>query len=147
MTTAPIMSVSISSESDISNVRNVARLSAQVLNFPVTDQARIGWAVANLGRLMLTLGYHDSMMIAHIEHNDRKGIRVTCSGNWIRLVRASWIEQTTLSDISQWVDEIHFAEGRVPQLMMVVWSPVEENKEQEIKQDEVRDNGNEHTTG
>jgi hypothetical protein len=103
MTTAPIMTVSIEGEGDIANVRNVARLSAQVLSFSVTDQARVGWAVANIARLMLTLGYRDAMNIAHISR-DTAGNRITRNGKGCGCC-SSWIEQTILSDNSQWVDE------------------------------------------
>jgi hypothetical protein len=115
------MSVSIESERDVSNVRNVARLSARALSFPITDQARIGWAVANLARMMLMLGIHDTMIIAHVMQDGRWGIRVTCRGAWLRMVSHSWIEKTALSEFSQWVDEIHFADGTPPYLMVVLW--------------------------
>jgi hypothetical protein len=117
------MTVSIEGEGDIANVRNVARLSAQVLSFSVTDQARVGWAVANIARLMLTLGYRDAMSIAHLRQGSRRGIQITCNGKWLRLVRASWLEQKTLSDVSQWVDEVDFTDGEAPSLTMIVWAP------------------------
>jgi hypothetical protein len=123
MSTAPIMSVSINSEHDVSNVRNVARLSAQVLNFPITSQARIGWAVANLAQLMLTLGYHDNMFISHLHQENRRGIRVMCNGNWLRMVQSSWLEKTVLSDISQWVDHVELDGGAAPSLIMDLWAP------------------------
>ena len=123
MTTAEIVTVSIEGNEDIANVRNVARQSAQSLSFSVTEQARVGWAVANLARLMLTLGHRDAMKISQIHQGDRRGIQITCNGKWLRLVRASWLEQKTLSDISQWADEVEFVEGSNPYLMMVIWAP------------------------
>jgi len=117
------MTVSIEGESDIANVRNVARLSAQMFSFSVTNQARVGWAVANIARLMLSLGYHDTMNIFHIRQGSQQGIQITCNGEWLQTVRSSRQEQTAISDISQWVDEINLTEGDVPSLMMVVWAP------------------------
>lgn len=121
MSTAPIMSVTIESERDVSNVRNVARLSARALSFPIKDQARIGWAVANLARIMLTLGIRDIMEIAHVQQESRWGIQVTCKGAWLRMVRHSWVEKTAVSDVSQWVDGVQFVDGNPPHLMMTLW--------------------------
>ena len=121
MTTAPIMSVSIESERDVCNVRNVARLSARALSFPITDQARIGWAVANLARMMLMLDIGGTMDIAHAQQDGRWGIQVTCKGAWLRMVRHTWVEKTALSDISQWVDDLQFVDGNPPHLMMMLW--------------------------
>ena len=123
MTLAPIMTVSIKGESDIANVRNVARLSAQMFSFSVTNQARVGWAVANIARMMLSLGHHDAMNIFHIRQGNRQGIQITCNGEWLQTAHASRDEQTAISDISQWVDEINFDEGDAPSLTMVVWAP------------------------
>ena len=131
MTTSPIVTVLIEGEGDIANVRNVARLSAQVLSFSITDQARVGWAVANMARLMLTLGHRDSMNISHVREGSRRGIRITCNGKWLRTVRASWLEQSTLSDVSQWVDEVNFTDGDAPSLRMVVWAPENGTKRSE----------------
>ena len=117
------MTVSVESEEDIASVRNVARLSAQMFDFSVTDQARVGWAVANIARLMLSLGYHDAMNICHIRRGSQQGIRITCDGEWLKTVGASGLEQTALSDISQWVDEVDLAGGDAPSLKMVFWAP------------------------
>ena len=121
MTNTPIMSVPINGEQDVSNVRNVARLSAQALSFPVTDQARIGWAVANLARTMLLLGINDKMTITHVQEDNKWGIQVTCQGSWLRMVRPTWLEKTVMGDISQWVDEVQYVDGNPPHFMMVLW--------------------------
>ena len=123
MTTAPIMTVSIEGEDDIANVRNVARLSAQMFSFSVTNQARVGWAVANVARLMLTLGHHDAMNIFHVRRGSQQGTQITCDGEWLQAVHASQLEQTALSDVSQWVDEVDFTDGDAPSLRMIVWAP------------------------
>ena len=125
MTDASNMLVSIESERDVSNVRNVARLSARALSFPVTDQARIGWAVANLARTMLVLGIQDTMNIAHVQQDGRWGIRVTCRGAWLRMMMGrSQVERAALAEFSQWVDDAQFVDGNPPHLMVDLW-PVE----------------------
>lgn len=129
MTTAQIIAVSIDSEQDVANVRNVARLSARVLNLPVTAQARVGWAVAYLARLMLTLGYQDTMTIAHTQRNGRFGVRITCRGKWLHLVAPTWLEGTALAGVSPWVDEMRFVEGNPPSFMVVLWAPEEKRSD------------------
>ncbi len=121
MTSMPIMSISIQQERDVANARNFARLSARTMAFSVTDQARIGWAVANLARKMLMLSSEGTMSIDHIQQDTSWGIRVTCHGDWLRMVRQSWVEKTTLDDLSQWLDEVQFVDGSPPHLMLILW--------------------------
>lgn len=121
MTESQTVSLLIENERDVSNVRNVARMSARILSFPITDQARIGWAVANIARLILLLGVHDTLSIAHIHQDGRWGIEVICQGAWLQMVRQDWIERKILTDVSKWVDQVQFVDGNPQRLVINLW--------------------------